>query len=78
MKTTATKTITEEKESLYTFIVTKDGEEKAKFENQKTDFEPFKYILNNQSQSVHWAMKWEGWKVQEINEDTKESSFWEY
>ena len=71
MNTTATTT-----EDLFTFIVTKDGEERAKFENQSTDFEPFKYILNHQSQSTQWAMRHEGWKVQEINQKTKESYFW--
>ena len=66
----------EEEIELFTFIVTKDGEEKARFKDQSTDFEPFKYILNHQSQSTQWAMRYEGWKVQEINQKTKESYFW--
>ena len=71
MNTTATTT-----EDLFTFIVTKDGEERAKFENQKTDFEPFKYLLKHQSQSTGWAMRYGGWRVQEVNQTTKKSHFW--
>jgi len=26
------------------------------------------YILNHQSQSVDWAIKYEGWKIEEIKE----------
>lgn len=59
-----------------TYIVYKDGEELAKFEHQKTDIEPFGFILRSQSHSTQWAMKWEGWKVKEIDEDTGAETFW--
>lgn len=59
-----------------TYIVYKDNEERAKFEHQTTDFKPFQFILKNQSQSTQWAMKYEGWKVKEIDEDTGKETFW--
>ena len=43
--------------------VTKDGELKAEWFNQPSDFEAFKYILDNQSQSVGWATTNGGWKI---------------
>ena len=59
-----------------TYIIYKDSEQMAKFEHQNTDFEPFKFILKNQSHSTQWAMKYEGWKVKEIDEETGKETFW--
>jgi hypothetical protein len=33
-------------------------------------------MLRAQGQSIHHALKFEGWKVEQINEQTKESEFW--
>ena len=59
-----------------TYIIYKDSEQMAKFEHQNTDFEPLKFSLKNQSNSTHWAVKYEGWKVKEIDEETGKETFW--
>lgn len=60
----------------YTFRITLDGIQKAVFTNCKTDFEVCKYLLNSQCNSMSHAIKYEGWKVEEINEQTFETFFW--
>ena len=42
-------------------IITKDGVKVASFENQNSDFCAFRYMLAHQSQSIHWAVRYEGW-----------------
>jgi hypothetical protein len=68
--------ITRPEENTYTFKIYQDNELKKEFNGQKNDFEAFKWLLNNQGQSINHAIKYEGWKVEEINETTKESEFW--
>jgi len=60
----------------YTFIITQDDEVRKEFNNCESDFAPFGWLLRNQGNSVSHALKYEGWKVQQINEQTKESDFW--
>jgi len=52
-----------------TFIIFHNKVEQKRFENQESDICLFKYILNHQSQSVHWAIKYEGWSVEIENKD---------
>jgi hypothetical protein len=59
----------------YTYRITLDGIQKAVFSNCKTDFEVFKYLLNSQGNSMSYAIKYGGWKVEEINEQTFETTF---
>ena len=61
---------------MYTFIIKQDGIEKKKFEHEANDYEPFKWLLRNQGQSVSYALKYGGWSVEAIDEDTGESTFW--
>lgn len=61
---------------MYTYIIYQDNKEVKRFENQESDFPTLKYIQSHQSQSLDYALKWGGWNVEEINEDTKESIFW--
>lgn len=70
--------ITKPEESTYTFKVYQDDELKKEFNGQKDDFAPFKFILNTQGHSLNYALKYGGWKVEEINEQTKESKFWKH
>lgn len=63
-------------ETTYKIIISKDGEIKKIFENQTTDSAAFGYMLRAQSQSVNHALKYEGWKVEQINEQTGKSEFW--
>jgi hypothetical protein len=62
---------------MYKFIISQDNKELKSFEHQNSDFEPFKWLLNHQGQSVNYALKWGGFKVQQIDEDTQESIFWD-
>ena len=61
---------------MLTLIVTKDKKEVAKFENQTSDFAAFRYLLNHQSQSTSWAINYEGWDAEIIDNETKESRFY--
>lgn len=68
--------ITRPDQPKYTYKVYQDEQLKKEFNEQTDDFAPFKFILNNQGQSMNYALKYGGWKVEEINEQTKESRFW--
>lgn len=59
-----------------TYVIYQDNEEKQKFERQISDSKPFGWLLRNQGQSVNYALKYGGWKVKEINDTTKEETFW--
>jgi hypothetical protein len=61
----------------YKFIITQDNKELKIFEGQKNDFAPFKWLLNHQGNSINHALKFEGYKVQVINEQTGDSEFWQ-
>lgn len=62
-------------ENTFTFIITRDGEERRRLENQKNDFKVLQYFTLAQGYSMNHALK-TGWKVLEINEQTKEESYW--
>ena len=64
------------KKETTSYIIYQDGEEKQKFDNQESDSKPFGWLLRNQGQSVNYALKHGGWKVKEINDITKEETFW--
>jgi hypothetical protein len=59
-----------------TYIIYNDNKEVKKFENQNSDFPTLKYIQSHQGQSLNWALKYGGWKVKEIDQETKVSLFW--
>lgn len=54
-----------------TFIIYKDKVEQKRFENQESDLLLFQYMLKNQGQSIHWAIKYEGWSIEMENEEGK-------
>ena len=60
---------------MITVKVLRDGEVIKEFKNQTNDFEGFKYLLDHQSASTHHAVKYEGWNVIGIDEETKEEVF---
>lgn len=62
-------------EETFTFIITYDGEQRRKLEGQKDEFKVLQYFILAQGYSMNHCLK-SGWKVQEINEQTKEESFW--
>jgi len=61
---------------MVTFKIYKDKELLKEFNNQDSDFCVLKYMLNHQSSSMHHALKYEGYKVEQIDEETKKSHFW--
>lgn len=61
---------------MHTFIISQDGEVKKTLKDQDGDFEAFKYLLNHQGQSTDYALKWGGWKVEQIDQETNVSEFW--
>jgi len=59
-----------------TYIIYQDDKEIKRFENCESDLKPCVFIQNHQGQSLNYALKYSGYKVEEINEDLKISKFW--
>ena len=59
------------------FIIYKDDEKAEVFEHQEDSSNPFRWLLNHQGQSIHYALKYGGYKVEQIDEETEKSTFWE-
>ena len=53
---------------MITINIYHDNKLEKTFENQENDFNAFKWMLNHQGQSIDWAIKYEGWKVEVIDE----------
>jgi len=68
--------ITRPAQITYTFKIYQDNELRKEFNAQTNDFEPFKYLLRSQGQSTDWALRYGGWKVEQINEQTGHTEFW--
>ena len=60
----------------YTFKIYQNGKLKKEFNEQESDQKAFAYLLRSQGQSTDWALRFGGWKVEQINEQTEESEFW--
>ena len=61
---------------MVTFKIYRNNKVIKEFNNQNSDFEVLKFMLNHQSSSMHHALKYEGYKVEEIDEETQKSHFW--
>ena len=59
-----------------TFIVKRDKKEIKRFEHQESDLKVFGYMLSCQPNSVHHALKYEGYEVVYVDETTGKSEFW--
>lgn len=46
------------------------------FENVDNDFCAFEWLLNHQGQSTDYAIRYGGYKVELIDNDTKEVEYW--
>lgn len=55
---------------MYTYIIKQDGVLKAQFENQEDDFKVFGFMLRNQSFSLDYALKYGGWTIEVIDQNT--------
>ena len=60
----------------YTFKIYQDNQLKKEFVNENNDCKAFGWLLNNQGQSTDYALRHGGWKVEQINEQTKEAEYW--
>lgn len=61
---------------MITIIIYKDGQVQQKYEHETSDIKALGYMLRNQPNSTDHAIRYEGWSVELIDEDTKESEFW--
>lgn len=59
---------------MYTYTIFKDNKEVAKYTNQDTDIKVFAYLHKEQSQSIDWAIKHGGYRVEVTNETTGETT----
>ena len=57
---------------MYTFEIYKNGNLIASLENQTNDINLIGKMHKIQSSSLHWAVKYEGYKIISIDENTKE------
>jgi len=62
----------------YTIQIFRDNVLLKTFMNEKSDFCALKWMLNNNSSSCDWALKYEGYKVKITNEQTSEVTFWKH
>lgn len=63
---------------MITINIYKDNKVVKTFENEYSDFCALKWLLNHQSNSTDWALKYEGYKVEIIDQETKEIEFWKH
>ena len=61
---------------MYTFTIYKDDKVIKEFEHQDSDYEVFKFMLRHQPNSIHHALKYEGYKVTYLNEDDGSGGEW--
>ena len=53
----------------YTYYIYQDKKLIKQFDNQDTDVNVFGWMLRNQGQSIHWALKYGGWHIEYGNGD---------
>ena len=63
------------KPTFCTYNIFQDGELKKTFENQLNDMNVLGYMLRAQSNSMDHALKYEGWKIEIINQETNEKEY---
>jgi RIO-like serine/threonine protein kinase len=61
-----------------TYIIYLDNKEIKRFEGQTSDLKPLMFIQRHQGQSLSYALKYSGYKVEEINETTQIIKNWKY
>mgnify|MGYP006292742469 CR=1 FL=1 len=59
-----------------TIKIYQDNVLRKEFNNKEDSNIAFRWLLNNQGSSVDYAIRWGGWKVEEINEQTNEVELW--
>lgn len=59
-------------QTLYTYNIYQDNELKKTFENEPDDSKMFGYMLRSQGNSINYAIKYGGYKIEIINQTTNE------
>jgi len=62
----------QKKEIMYTYIIYSDKKEIKRFEDQNSDINIFKFMLNCQGNSMDYAFKYGGYSATVTDQDTKE------
>lgn len=62
---------------LFTIVITRNREELKRITGQTSDAAGFREMHRLSSSSADWAITYEGYKVEVINERTEESYFWQ-
>jgi hypothetical protein len=65
-------------ETTYKIVISQDNKIVEVLEGQKSDSVAFGKMLRLQGQSVDYALRYGGWKVEQINEQTGDSELWKY
>jgi hypothetical protein len=63
------------KPTFYTYKIYQNNELKKTFEDQVNDLKVLGYMLSAQSNSMDHALKYEGWKIEIINQETNEKEY---
>jgi len=63
---------------MITVNIYRDNEVVKTFEHEKNDFCALRWLLNHQSSSCDRALRYEGYKVELIDEITGEKDFWKH
>ncbi len=63
-------------ETTYKIVISRDGKVIETLEGQKSDSKAFGRMLSLQSQSVDYALRYGGWRVEQIDEQTGDSELW--
>ena len=61
---------------MMTIKIKQDGILKKEFNNAESDGIALGWMLRHQGNSTDYAMRYDGYTVELINEETKESEFW--
>jgi len=61
---------------MLTFNIYQDNDLKKTFTDQESDQNAFGYMLRIQGNSINHALRYEGWNVEVIDQDTGEKTYW--
>ena len=58
-----------------TYIISRDNKEITRFTDQENDFCILRYFMTKYSNSMHYAFKYDGYKVEYFNQDEPKKLF---
>ncbi len=57
---------------MHTYIISRDKNEITRIKDQLTDFCVLKYFIDKTTQSMHYALKYDGYTIKVLNQETNE------